>query len=226
MNAIRIGKVRQEPRAARMNEKGNADVEAVKITSAVKAPLWNKLLQLVRKLRIFRLSHRGDLPAGTKHGVADFTDLIGSSQISIAVKLMLRAYAKRTADARCQSAVHPILVGMRLMEHGFGVDIVTVGILHDVLDSPGLVPADLYAFGMPKRVVDAVIGLTYIPEIESYDDYLSSVARDEIAATVLVYDIVTHGAAPKDVDMYPEDIIITVLGRLKHEMQTTGMRQK
>ena len=83
MNAIRIGKVRQEPRGRRMNEKGNEGVEAVKITSAVKAPLWNKLLRPVRKLRIFRLSHRGDLPAGTKHGVADFTDLIGSSRSAL-----------------------------------------------------------------------------------------------------------------------------------------------
>jgi len=208
------------------NEKENEDIEAVKGALEVKTPIRHMFLRLFGKPLAKRQTRRGSLPHTTKRGVAEFTELLDDSQLSRAVKLALRAYARRAATASPQTVFHPLLVGIRLMEHGFDTDTATVGILHDVLESPGLSPAELDAAGLPKRVVDAVIGLTHVPEIESYGDYLSSVAQDPIAAAVLVYDIATHGAAPAGVEMYPEDIIIAVLSGLKNGKQATGMKQK
>ena len=80
-------------------------------------------------------------------------------------------------------------MGLRLLCDGFEADIVETAILHDALDGTGMSPDELENYAVPKAVVDAVVSLTHIPEIETYEEYVDHVSGNDVAAIVLLYDM-------------------------------------
>ncbi|MSR46001.1 MAG: HD domain-containing protein [Planctomycetes bacterium] len=61
-------------------------------------------------------------------------------RLDLAIALALRAHAgqERKGQAGVPYVVHPLHVGVLLARHGFEVDVVAAGILHDVVEDSGI----------------------------------------------------------------------------------------
>lgn len=98
---------------------------------------------------------------------------------------------------------HPLRVADRL--HKESDYVIAAGWLHDVIEDTEESEESLLAAGIPERVVRAVVALTKRPGAETYDEYLSRVAFDEIARKVKIADLIDNLAdspSPAQLDRY------------------------
>lgn len=81
-----------------------------------------------------------------------------------------------------------ILHPLRVMLAVKGSDEMMAAVLHDVLEDSEMKASDLMAFMFSNAVIDAVVALTR-NDGESYSDFISRVAKNEIATAVKIADL-------------------------------------
>lgn len=99
------------------------------------------------------------------------------------------AHAGQTRrDGTTAYFTHCSRVAEALRKAGYSEEYQAVAYLHDVLEDTGVTAEHLDELGVTRSVIDSVLAMTKRTG-ESYDDYLTRVAQDEMARTVKVFDI-------------------------------------
>lgn len=73
----------------------------------------------------------------------------------------------------------------------FGQEYTCVAYLHDVIEDSDFTAKDLIAFGVPKKIVDAVELLTK-PNDLTYSEYLYRIGFNELARRVKICDMISN----------------------------------
>lgn len=101
-----------------------------------------------------------------------------------ALEVAMRAHKDQTDPAGFPYILHPILVAEKQTEEMAAV----AALLHDVVEDSDFDVRDLYEFGFPEKVVEAVKALTH-KKGEPYDQYIERVKRNQIATAVKLADL-------------------------------------
>lgn len=83
--------------------------------------------------------------------------------------------------------LHPLRV-MNKLTHTGDYELMTIAVLHDVIEDSDTEIAHLRAFGFSKRVLDALELLTHDPNL-SYDAYIGQIAGNKDATIVKMADL-------------------------------------
>jgi len=99
------------------------------------------------------------------------------------------AHAGQTRrDGTTEYFTHSKRVAEALRKAGYSEDYRAVAYLHDVIEDTNVTAEHLDELGVTRIVIDSVLAMTKRTG-ESYDDYLTRVAQDEMARIVKIFDI-------------------------------------
>jgi (p)ppGpp synthase/HD superfamily hydrolase len=94
---------------------------------------------------------------------------------------------------------HPL----RVMELGRTEEERIVGVLHDIIEDTNISSYNLDELGFEKRIVDAVVAITHLPN-EPNIEYLARVKANPIALFVKLNDIKDNSRPDRTADLEPE----------------------
>ena len=107
------------------------------------------------------------------------------STLERAIEIAREAHAGQYDKAGADYIGHPL----RVMEKGKTEEEKIVGVLHDVVEDSDWTFSMLISEGFSLRIISALRCLTKRSEDEDYDEFISRVLKDELAARVKLYDL-------------------------------------
>lgn len=101
-----------------------------------------------------------------------------------AMQIAMEAHRDQTDPAGFPYIMHPIMVANAQRDERAAA----AALLHDVCEDSEISIQDLYEFGMPEDVVQAVEALTHRKN-EPYADYIQRVSKNKLARAVKLADL-------------------------------------
>lgn len=118
----------------------------------------------------------------------------------VAYSIAKKAHASQKDSSGAPYIKHVDSVIKGVSRHG--EDVRMVAALHDVLEDTDVTVADLKAAGIPQKVIDAVIAITWRPS-QPLDDYYKQVRANPLARIVKLADV-ANNSDEKRLKLVPE----------------------
>ena len=109
-----------------------------------------------------------------------------NKMLSRAIRIAAEAHEGQIDKSNNLYIFHPLRV---MLSVGSNKDIMSVAVLHDVLEDSSLTSLDLVRFQFSDAVIESVNALTRDSNRESYDDFIQRVLKDRWACIVKMKDI-------------------------------------